>query len=142
MLNKLQSSETIKLPEESYALITNEVEVTAELNDLFSNAVTNLKILKFENFDLLSRNVYHPLKAIVKHRNHFRVIAIVSEFTKEWSFLNTVAVEDALKEISMLDSSKAMQATDIPVKVIKTYSNSFVEQICPYFNESISKGNF
>ena len=35
-----------------------------ELNDFFSNAIINLKIPKFENFDLLSENVDHPLKAI------------------------------------------------------------------------------
>ena len=32
-------------------------------------------------------------------------------------------MENALKEISMLDSSKAIQATDIPVKVIKGNCN-------------------
>ena len=30
-----------------------------------------------------------------------------------------ITLDDVLKEISMFDSSKAMQATDIPVKVIK-----------------------
>ena len=32
-------------------------------------------------------------------------------------------MENSLKEISMLDSSKAIQATDIPVKVIKENCN-------------------
>ena len=30
-----------------------------------------------------------------------------------------ITLDDILKEISMFDSSKAIQATDIPVKVIK-----------------------
>ena len=30
-----------------------------------------------------------------------------------------ITLDDVLKEISMFDSSKAIQATDIPVKVIK-----------------------
>ena len=30
-----------------------------------------------------------------------------------------ITLDDALKEISMFDSSKAIQTTDIPVKVIK-----------------------
>ena len=46
--------------------------------------------------------------------------------------------EDVLKEISVLDSSKAIQATDIPVKVIKDSSNFFAEQISAHFNESIT----
>ena len=30
-----------------------------------------------------------------------------------------ITIEDALKEISMLDSSKAIQASEIPVKLVK-----------------------
>ena len=48
-----------------------------ELNDFFSNAVINLKISKFENFDPLSENIEHPLKAIVKYRKHPAVITMV-----------------------------------------------------------------
>ena len=57
--------------------ITNEEEATMELNDFFSNAVINLKISKFENFDPLSENIEHPLKAIVKYRKHPAVITMV-----------------------------------------------------------------
>ena len=57
--------------------ITNEEEATMELNDFFSNAVINLKISKFENFDPLSENIEHPLKGIVKYRKHPAVITMV-----------------------------------------------------------------
>ena len=57
--------------------ITNEEEATMELNDFFSNAVINLKISKFENFDPLSENIEHPVKAIVKYRKHPGVITMV-----------------------------------------------------------------
>ena len=58
-------------------------------------------------------------------------------------FINTITIEDALKEISMLDSLKAIQAaTNIPVKVIKSNSNFLSEQICTYFNESVAKEKF
>ena len=40
---------------------------------------------------------------------------------------------------SVLDSSKFIQATDIPVKVIKENSNFFAQEICAYFNETIAK---
>ena len=39
----------------------------------------------------------------------------------------------------MLDSSKAIQATDIPVKVLKGKIIFFAEQMCAYFNESVGK---
>lgn len=40
-------------------LITNEEDVAVKLNNFISNAVINLKILKFENFDTLSKNIEH-----------------------------------------------------------------------------------
>ena len=65
----------------------------------------------------MSENIDHPsLKAIVKSRN--------------------------IQEISILDSSKAIHATDITVKVIKNNNKVLVEQICAYFNESVGKGKF
>ena len=39
----------------------------------------------------------------------------------------------------MLDSSKAIQESDIPVKLIKENSEPFAEIICKYFNESLEK---
>lgn len=47
------------LGEEVDTLITNEEDVAVKLNNFISNAVINLKILKFENFDTLSKNIEH-----------------------------------------------------------------------------------
>ena len=73
----VKSSEKIKLTVDDKILITTEKEVAMELNNFFSNAVINLKILKFENFEPLSENIEHPLKAIVKYRKHPAVITMV-----------------------------------------------------------------
>ena len=111
-----------------------------KLNDFFSNDVINLKILKFENFDLLSENIGHPtLKAIVKYRKHSSGVTIASKFIKECFSFNATTIEDAIKGISMLDSSKAIQVTEIKKKFKKNNTNSFTEEICAYFNESIGK---
>ena len=42
----------------------------------------------------------------------------------------------------MLDSSKAIQESDIPVKLIKEDSDLFAEIICKYFSESFEKSKF
>ena len=42
----------------------------------------------------------------------------------------------------MLDSSKAIQESDIPVRLVKRNSEFFAEIICKYFNESIEKSKF
>ena len=62
--NKVKSSEIIKFAEEDGTLMKNEGEIAVKLNNFFSNAVINLKIPMFENFDPLSENIDHPaLKA-------------------------------------------------------------------------------
>ena len=47
-----------------------------------------------------------------------------------------------LEEIQMLDSSRAIQESDIPGKLIKGNSDLFAEIICKYFNESLEKSKF
>ena len=85
-----------------------------KLKNFFSNTVINLYIPKFENFDALLENTDHPtFKAIAKYGKHPSIIAIASEFTKEYFSFNTITIEDAFKEISMLGGSKAVQTTDI-----------------------------
>lgn len=49
---------------------------------------------------------------------------------EEESFpFNTITIQDPLKTISMLDSSRIIQATVIPVKKTKGKSNFFEEQL-------------
>ena len=60
------------------------------------------------------------LKVIAKRRNHPSILAIASEYTNRENFsFNFVSKEDILAEIKVLDVSKAIQESDIPVKIIK-----------------------
>ena len=77
----------------------------------------------------MSDNIFHPtLKAIVKWRNHPSILTITSEHenTPKFSF-NFVSKEHVLEEMQMLDSSKTIQESDIPVKLIKEGSDLFAE---------------
>ena len=97
--NKVQSSKKIKFAKEDSTLLTNEVDVAMKLNNFFWNAVINLKIPKFENFDPLSENINHPtLKTVVEYRKLASIIEIASEFTKK-CFFNTFTVEDARNKV-------------------------------------------
>ena len=83
------------------------------------------------------------LKAIVKWRNHPSILTITSEHENAPKFsFNFVSKEHVLEEIQMLDSSKAIQENDIPVKLIKGNSDFSAEIICKYFNESLEKSKF
>ena len=57
--------------EESNFLLTNCKEVAKELNNFFANAVKNLIIPNYKNYDSLAEIIGNPtLKAIAKWRNH------------------------------------------------------------------------
>ena len=55
---------------------------------------------------------------------------------------NFVSKEDVLTEIKVLDVSKAIQESDIPVKIITANENFFTEPICFYFNKSVENAKF
>ena len=85
----------------------------------------------------------YTLKAIAKWRNHPSILAITSEYkSKANSSFNFVFKEDVLTEIKVLDVSKAIQESDIPVKIIKANENFFAKAICFYFNKSLENGKF
>ena len=92
----------------------------------------------------MAENTDDPtLKVIAKWRNHPSVLAIASEYKNSAKFsFNFVSKEDVLTEIKMLDVSKAIQESDIPVKIIKVNENFFAEAICFYFNKSLENGKF
>ena len=83
------------------------------------------------------------LKAIAKGINHPSILAITSEYKNRANFsFNFVSKEDILTEIKVLDVSKAIRESDIPVKIIKTNENFFAEAICFHFNKSLENGKF
>ena len=71
------------------------------------------------------------------------ILAVASESKNKASFsFNLVSKEDVLTEIKMLDVSKAIQESGIPVKIIKAKENFFAEAICFYFNKVFENGKF
>ena len=98
-------------------------EVAKELNNFLANVAKNLNIPNYEYCDSLAENIDDPtLKAIAKWRNHPSILAIASEYTNRENFsFNFVSKEDVLTEIKVLDVSKAIQESDIPVKIIKIF---------------------
>ena len=145
MSKKIHLPERINLTEEeNNSLSTNCKEVAKELNNFIANAVKNLKILNYENCDSFAKNIDDPtLKATAKWRNHPSILATASEYKNRANLsFNFVSKEDVLTEIKVLDVSKAIQESDITVKIIKVNENFFAEAICFYFNKSLENGKF
>ena len=141
--DKSKSNEKITLVEGDK--ITSEDESNAEiLNSFFSNAVKNLKIPEFKDINPLAENIPHPVfKAILKYKNHPSIIAIKNARRKGLGFyFSEVSVDDICKELKRLNSRKAAQNTDIPIKILKANANIFSSYICDFFNETIRSGKF
>ena len=104
----------------------------------------NLKIPEYQcENDLRSRLSSHPaLQAIKKYRNH-PSINIIRHFSQMYSsfYFSQVEKNIVLKEIRRLSSKKAVQETDIPVKILKN-ADFFAEHICCQFNEAIYSSKF
>ena len=92
----------------------------------------------------MAENIDDPtLKAIAKWRNHPRILAVASEYTNTANFsFNFASKEDVLTATKVLHVSRAIQESDIPIKIIKSNENFFAEAICFYFNKSLENGKF
>ena len=125
---------------ENNSLLTNCEEVAKELNNFFAIAVKNLNIRNYEDCYSLAENI-DDLKAIAKWRNHPIILATASEYKSRRIFsYNFVYKEDVLTEIKVLNASKAIQESDIPVKIIKANENFFAEAIY-LFDQIIENGS-
>ena len=92
----------------------------------------------------MAENIDDPtLNAIAKWRNHPSILAIASEYKNRANFsFSFVSKEDRLTEIKVLDVSKAIQESDIPVKISRANENFFAEAICFYLSKSLENGKF
>ena len=115
------------------------------LNKFFSNIVKNLKIPeRFVNNSLPHSLSSHPtLKAILKYRD-YPSIPVIKRFSQRISsfYFSAVDKNTVLKEIKKLNSNKAVQDTDIPVKILKENAEFFAEYIYLQFNEAIKSPKF
>ena len=78
----------------------------------------------------------------MKFRNHPSVSAIRNAFNPQSFNFSKVSVDDVLKEINKLGNRKAIQNTDIPVKILKQNADIFGSYICHFFNVCVDKGTF
>ena len=74
--NKIMSSEKITLVEGT-KILKNDKETAKVLNNFFSTIIQNLKIPQYKEQDPISASISGPvIRAIVKCRDHFSIIAI------------------------------------------------------------------
>ena len=142
--DKNKSKEKITLIKND-EIISDDLEVANTLNKFFSDVVKNLKIPeKFANNNLPRILSKHPtLNAIMKYKNHpsMDVIKKISHGLSSFYFSH-IDKKTVLDEIKKLKLSKAVQDSDIPVKVLKENSDFFAEYIYLQFNEAVISSKF
>ena len=142
--DKVKSREAIILVDNDY-IKSKENEAANTFNNFFSNIVKNLKIPEYQcENGLHSRFSSHPaLQATMKYRNHPSV-NIIRHFSQRYSsfYFSQVEKNTVLKEIGRLSFKKAVQETDIPVKILKENADFSAEHICRQFNEAICSSKF
>ena len=87
--------------------------------------------------------MFHPaLKARMEFRNHPIVSTLRNAFNSQSFNFSKVSVDDDLKEINTLGNRKAIQNTDISVKILKQNADIFESYICHFFNVCVDKCTF
>ena len=142
--DKVKTREAIILVDNN-DILYKENEVAKTFNNFFSNIVKNLNIPEYQcEDDIHVRLFCNPaLQAIMKYRNHPSIKTIGHSMQHSSSFyFSPVAKNTVLKEIEKLNTKKAVQDTDIPVKVLKANADFFAEHITRQFNEGICSSKF
>ena len=120
--NKVKAKTVIKLVEND-AVIVDESEIAKIFNEYFVNIVKKVGILTEEQTTYSATNQLSEVKmAIIKYKNHTSIKAITDKMEKLgmpiFNFKFTFHKETE-KEVDNLKIKKALQKSDIPLKIIK-----------------------
>ena len=90
------------------------------LNDFFSNVVSNLNIPSYEDPSVNPDQFEDPvLKANERYKYHQSIKAIKENNLNKTFTFQTISRSDIKKEILRLDNAKAIQESDILIKITK-----------------------
>ena len=126
-------------------IISNDVEVANTLNNYFLNVVKNLKILEKFVTDSLPQSLSRlpTLNVILKYKNRPRM-HVIKRFSQRFSsfYFPHVDKNTVLTEIKKLSLKKAVQDSDISVKIFKENTDFFADYIYLQFNEAADSSKF
>ena len=133
--DKVMTRDKINLSEKGESVKT-ELETAEILNKFFSNIVNNLEISKYCKYESFIDNIKdQTLRAILKYKNHQSII-------EDFFSFRALEKEEIKKEIHKLNSNKASQHSDIPIKVIESNSGIFSDFLYVSINSSIKSSLF
>ena len=140
--NKTREKITLVKNEE---IISDDVGVANTLNNYFSNVVKNLKTPEKLVTDSPPQSLlrHRTLNAIHRYKNH-PSMHVIKRFSQRSSsfYFSHVDKNTVLKDIKKLNLNKAVQDSDIPVKILKENADFFADYIYFQFNEAVDTSKF
>ena len=123
---------------ENDEIIGNIKEISEIFNNFFSSIVAELNVPKYEDLLVNSASSEDPLEnMITKYKNHRSIRAILDKSPNKSFLLKTISKKDIEKEILKLNVAKVSEDPDIPLKIIKKYSDIFSYILFKEFNKSL-----
>ena len=110
------------------------------MKNFFSSLVNSLSLHELQNAGPLSDNIDHPnLKSIINwRRNHPSLLANTTAHENWVRFIfSSVTLANVAKETNILNSSKAIQEADLPMKLLKDNKDCFAAYIAKHFTDSL-----
>ena len=124
-------------------ILSEEDAVSETLNNFYSNIITNLNIPEYEDTTTQVNELEDPiLKAIEKYKNHPSIRAINTKGPFGTFSFSEINREEVMKEIQSLDTNKASQESDIPIKLIKQNLDLFSVFMHESFNKTMETSKF
>ena len=141
--NKIKCKSQIALVEGNN-LVADDKVLAKTFNKFFVNVAASLGI-KYEklpsNYD---DSNYNPDELIIRYDDHPSILAIKNkciESNSTFSF-KKVDKEQISTAIKRLDSKNVSKSNDIPLRIIKEFSDIFGGFLAKNFNECLDKGFF
>ena len=136
--NKTINNEKITLIEKE-EVISADQKIADIFSTFYASVVENLDIDN-ENMKLTDEDIPN---LVDKFKNHPSILKIKEHYNANNNFsFSPVTVTDVQKEIDALDSKKAHQEKDIPVKLLKENCDIFADYITKDFNLGILNHKF
>lgn len=101
--------------------ISDNKKISEKLNNFFANAVKNLNIPQYNDPSVKIDHFEDPIITSVEKFKNRRSIKLIKNCLRNSSIcsFDEITISDIEKELKNLDSSKAAEESDLPIKIIK-----------------------
>ena len=141
--DKVTTSENITLFENG-DILEDDKKVSQIFSNFFSNAVKNLNIEGSKDLLMETVSEHDPInRAIQKYEEHPSILKIKEKIDGSDVFsFHPTDLESVIREILLLNTSKATPKDSIPPNIIKEYYDIFAYKILIDFNFPVNCGIF